>query len=89
MTTDFVLYMCRETLLTGVYILGPILGAALIIGLLIGIFQTVTQIQEMTLVFVPKISLVGLVIFLLLPWFLEKLMGFTLEIFQQITLMTQ
>ncbi len=87
MTTDFVLYICRETLVTGVFILGPILGAALIVGLVIGIFQTVTQIQEMTLVFVPKIALVGTVIFILLPWFLDMLMGFTLEIFQQISMM--
>jgi flagellar biosynthetic protein FliQ len=81
MTTDFVIYICRETLLTGIYILLPILGVTLVVGLTIGIFQAVTQIHEMTLTFVPKIALVGFVIFLLLPWFLELLMGFTSEIF--------
>ncbi len=86
MTTDFVIYIGREALMTAFYILLPVLGTGLIVGLLIGIFQATTQINEMTLTFVPKIILVFLVIFLLLPWFLELMMGFMLEIFNQIVL---
>ena len=84
MTTDFIVYICRETLTTAIYILVPILGTTLIVGVFIGIVQAVTQIQEMTLAFVPKILLVGFIIFLFLPFFLDLLMGFTLEIFDQI-----
>ncbi len=81
MTTDFVVYISREALVTALYILLPVLGAGLVIGLLIGIFQATTQINEMTLTFVPKILVVFLVIFLLMPWFLDLMMGFTTEIF--------
>lgn len=81
MTTDFVIYIGRETLMTGMFILLPILGTGMAIGLMIGIFQATTQINEMTLTFVPKILLVFSVIFLLMPWILDLLMAFTTEIF--------
>ncbi len=83
MTTEYLIHVCRETLVTAIYILAPILGACLIIGLLVGIFQAITQIHEMTLAFVPKIVVVGILIFILLPWFLNVLVGFTLELFTQ------
>ncbi|HED11468.1 MAG TPA: flagellar biosynthesis protein FliQ [Caldithrix abyssi] len=89
MTTDFVLYIAREAITTVILILLPILGTGLILGLLVGIFQATTQINEMTLTFVPKIIAVFTVIFLLMPWFLELLMGFTREIFNQIIMVTQ
>ena len=88
MTTDFVIYICREALMTTLYILMPILGAGMAVGLMIGIFQATTQINEMTLTFVPKIILVFLVIFLLMPWFLDLIMSFTTEIFNQIAAMS-
>ncbi len=81
MTTDFVIYIGRETLQTGMMILLPILGTGMIIGLMIGIFQATTQINEMTLTFVSKIMIVFSVIFLLLPWILDLLMTFTMDIF--------
>ncbi len=84
MTTDFVIYISQQAFTTAFYILLPILGAGMIIGLLIGIFQAATQINEMTLTFVPKIVLMFLVIFLLLPWFLNLMMDFTVEIFHYI-----
>lgn len=89
MTTDFVIFVGREALLTTLFILLPILGTGLVVGLAIGIFQATTQINEMTLTFVPKIILVFLVIFLLLPWILDLLMGFTLEIFNHIVTVAQ
>ncbi len=89
MTSDFVLYITREALMTCLYILLPILGTGLIVGLAVGVFQATTQINEMTLSFVPKIVLVFLVIFLLTPWFLDILMSFTREIFSQIVVVSQ
>ncbi len=88
MTTDFVIWITREVLTTAILILLPVLGSTLIIGLTVGIIQAVTQVQEMTLAFVPKIVFVGVVIFVLLPWFLDLLMGLYLEIFNQIILVT-
>ena len=89
MTTDYVLYITRETLMTGVYILLPILGTTLVVGVLIAILQAVTQINEMTLTFIPKVGVVGTLFFILLPWLLDLLRGFMLEIFQQIILVVQ
>ena len=84
MTSDFVLYISKEALTTVFYILLPILGAGLVVGLIVGVFQATTQIHEMTLTFVPKIIVVFVVIFLLMPWFLDLMMSFTTEIFNHI-----
>ncbi len=55
---------------------GPALIVSLVTGLLIGLFQTVTQIQEFTLTFVPKIIAVFVCIFVLAPWLSKVLVGF-------------
>ncbi|NOX89243.1 MAG: flagellar biosynthesis protein FliQ [Calditrichaeota bacterium] len=89
MSTDFVIYIGRQALTTAFLILLPVLGTGLVIGLLIGIFQAATQINEMTLTFVPKIILMFLVIFLLMPWFLNLMMDFMVEIFNYVALVTQ
>ncbi len=84
MSTDFVLYLSQETLMTAIYILVPILGSALAVGLAVGIFQAITSIQEMTLTFIPKIAVVGMVILLFMPRFLDTILSFMIEIFNQI-----
>jgi flagellar biosynthetic protein FliQ len=89
MTIDYVLVISKETLMTAIYILAPILGSGLVVGLAVGIFQAVTQIHEMTLVFVPKIAVVGFVILLLIPWFLDLLLNFTQGLYNQIPLMVR
>ncbi len=89
MTTDFVVFITHQTLLTALYILAPILGAALLVGVLVGLFQAVTSIQEVTLTFIPKIAVVGLLILALTPWMLDLVMRFTLLVFSQITILGQ
>lgn len=89
MTTDFVVFISHRTLLTVLYILLPILGSALLVGVLVGLFQAVTSIQEITLTFIPKIAVVGLVILLLIPWMLDLVMRFTFLVFDQITQLGQ
>lgn len=89
MNIDYVVYIGRETMMTAIYILAPILGMGLVVGLIVAIFQAITQIQEMTLTFIPKMAVVGLIIVILMPWFLDVLLAFTREIFNQIPLMTQ
>ena len=89
MNVDFVIFIAREALLTCLYILMPILGTGLLIGLVVGIFQATTQINEMTLSFVPKIVSVFFVIFMLMPWFLDLLMTFTRQIFSHVALMAR
>ena len=87
MTTDFVVFISHKTLITALFILAPILGSALLVGVLVGLFQAVTSIQEVTLTFIPKIAVVGLVILMMIPWMLDLVISFTLLVFDQITLL--
>lgn len=87
MTTDFVVFISNRTLMTALTILFPILGSALLVGLLVGLFQAVTSIQEITLTFIPKIAVVGMVILLTIPWMLDTVIRFSLLIFDQITIL--
>ena len=59
----------------------PVLGVSLVVGLLVSIFQAVTQLQEPTLTFIPKVLAVVLVVVLAGPWMLNTLLGFTLELY--------
>ena len=89
MNIDFVVFVSHRTLLTALSLLLPILGSALVVGVLIGLFQAVTSIQEITLTFIPKIAVVGLVLMLLIPWMLDQVIRFSLFVFDQITILGQ
>ena len=65
-------------------LLAPLLGSALVVGLLISIFQAVTQINELTLTFIPKMVVVIGVTFLLLPWFISVLATYTVDTFKML-----
>jgi flagellar biosynthesis protein FliQ len=84
MTPEFVVNFAQETIKTTIILLIPILTLGLSVGLIVSIFQAVTQIQEMTLAFVPKILaiLLGLVFFG--SWMLEQITRFAVNIFEQI-----
>ena len=89
MTPDFVINISRETLITVLYIAAPLLGTTLLVGLAVGIFQAVTSIHEMTLTFIPKMAVVGIMLLILTPWFLDVLVRFTQEVFYQIPFISQ
>ena len=65
-------------------IAGPLLLIALVIGLLVSVVQAVTQIQEQTLAFVPKLFAVGAAFLIGLPWILQMLMRYTIELFRSL-----
>jgi flagellar biosynthetic protein FliQ len=72
-----VIEICREAIIVMFKITGPVLLAGLVIGVIISLLQAVTQIQEMTLTFIPKmVTIFGLTL-LLLPFMLSSLGGFT------------
>jgi flagellar biosynthetic protein FliQ len=71
----------RTALLEALVIAAPILGAGLVVGLIISLFQAVTQIQEQTLVFVPKIIAMVIVILVLLSWITMRLGEFAVTMF--------
>ncbi len=76
MTEEDALSMARESVLTLLSMSGPIMGVALAVGLIIALFQALTQLQEMTLVFVPKIAVVFASLLLFLPFMLAQLKTF-------------
>jgi len=77
MTDATILTLAKQSITLCILISAPFLLTALIVGLVISILQAVTQIQEMTLTFVPKILAMILVFILTLPWMLKKLTTFT------------
>ena len=81
MTVDIAITILREAIYTIFIVAIPILGVALLIGLLISIFQAATSINEMTMTYVPKIIVVAIVGVITLPWILDILIGFTKNIF--------
>lgn len=66
----------------------PMLGVALVVGIAISLFQAVTQIQEMTLTFVPKIIAVFVTMIVAAPWMTERMVSFTKNLFAMIPTLT-
>jgi len=77
MSPDLVTQLARDAIEVTLYLSLPILGIGLIVGLLVSLFQAVTQIQEVTLVFVPKIIVVLVSLLFLSPWMMQKMMHYT------------
>jgi flagellar biosynthesis protein FliQ len=77
MTPEMVISLAKETVELTLLISLPILGVGLIIGVGIGLLQSLTQIQEMTLVLVPKIIASLLVLLFMLPWMMNKMTAYT------------
>jgi flagellar biosynthetic protein FliQ len=84
MTTDTVVGLMAETIKITLLISAPMLIVGLIVGVVISLLQAVTQIQEMTLVFVPKIVAVMITLVASLPWMISLLTTFTQNIFANI-----
>ncbi|ADD67096.1 flagellar biosynthetic protein FliQ [Denitrovibrio acetiphilus DSM 12809] len=81
MSADLVIDMLVQALQLSLLVAAPMLGIGLIIGLLISIFQSVTQIQEMTLTFIPKIIGVVVAVMVFAPWMVDKMMVYTINLF--------
>ena len=84
MTVDMIIGLAAEAIKVTLLLAAPMLTVGLIIGLIVSIFQAVTQIQEMTLTFVPKIVAVMLALIIALPWMINIIVTYTQELFQTI-----
>ena len=84
MTPETVIEVGTQAMKVTALLAAPLLLSALVVGLLIGMFQAATQINEMTLTFVPKLIVVGLVILVAGPTLLNTLLGFTIQLFESI-----
>ncbi len=77
MTPDTVISIGKDALIMTVMIAAPMLLSALLVGLLVGMFQAATQVNEMTLSFIPKLLVLVFVLFFTGPWILSSMMTFT------------
>jgi flagellar biosynthetic protein FliQ len=84
MTPEMVLQLGRNALEITLILAGSVLLFGLVAGLVVAVFQALTQINEMTLVFIPKIGATVLAIALFGPWMLQKLINYTTALFEAI-----
>jgi flagellar biosynthesis protein FliQ len=81
MNLDQAIGMGREAVMMILVISGPILMLGLLVGLIISLFQAVTQLHDQTLVFVPKIIVMAAAGILLTPWMARRMIEYTVELF--------
>ena len=84
MTPEFVVGFARQSIELALMISLPMLGIGLIVGVAVSIVQAATQIQEMTLSFIPKIVSIFVALLLSFPWIMDKMITFTQNVFLNI-----
>lgn len=84
MTPDMVINLAKQAIYTIMIISAPMLLIALAVGLLVSVFQAMTQIQEQTLAFIPKILAVFISVVIFGPWMLTILLDYTRNLFQSL-----
>ena len=80
MTDSGVLELAQRSVMLALTLAAPVLGFGLVVGLLVSVFQAATQIQEMTLSFVPKILAATAALVLFGPWMLRSMITFTTKL---------
>jgi flagellar biosynthetic protein FliQ len=84
MTADMVVALARQAIEVALFLALPMLGVSLLVGVTISILQAATQIQEMTLTFVPKILAMFIALLIAFPWMMDKLVNFTRDLLMNI-----
>lgn len=84
MNEDLVLKLGTDALKTATLLAGPLLIGTLVIGLAVSIFQAVTQINEATLSFIPKMIIIAIIFVLAGPWMLDVLTKYTADLYENI-----
>jgi len=84
MGNDFIIHISNQAIKTSMLIAAPMLVGSLLIGILVSIFQAVTQINEQTLSFIPKILVIIGAMVLFGPWMIEVMQNFTVEIYSSV-----
>lgn len=82
MTEELIMKLGQDTLRTTAMLSAPLLGAALVTGLIVSVLQAITQINEATLTFIPKMIIIGIVLILAGPWMIDILSQFTINLFE-------
>ncbi|BBD09398.1 flagellar biosynthesis protein FliQ [Desulfovibrio ferrophilus] len=81
MTPEFVIGFAKQAIEMALMIALPMLGVGLTVGITISVLQAATQIQEMTLTFIPKIVAIFLALLVAFPWIMDKMVTYTRELF--------
>ncbi|WP_419688257.1 flagellar biosynthetic protein FliQ [Burkholderia theae] len=81
---DIALHMLGETFWTGLLVCAPVLGSVLLVGLIVSVFQVVTQIQDMSLTFIPKLVTAILVLTTIGAWMLREMAQFSSRLWTSI-----
>jgi flagellar biosynthetic protein FliQ len=89
MNAQLVVEIARSSIYTTLLVSAPMLILALVVGLAISILQAITQIQEMTLTFIPKIIAVSVALIIFLPWMISTVVGFTNQLFAMIPMVAR
>ncbi|HUD49581.1 MAG TPA: flagellar biosynthetic protein FliQ [Candidatus Baltobacteraceae bacterium] len=89
MNPEFAAELLKTLMFEAVTLAAPGLLTAMVVGLLISLFQSVTSIQEQTLTFVPKALCIVALLVVLMPWMLRSLMEFTIAVIQKMPQMVQ
>ncbi len=89
MTVDDIVFLGRDALFITLLVASPMLIAGLIVGLVISIFQSVTQVQEITLTFIPKIIAVFVAFVIFMPWMISLAMDFIQPLFNNLDTMVK
>lgn len=84
MSADLALQLLTEVLWNALLIAAPLLAVTLVVGLVISVFQVVTQVQEMSLTYIPKIVAAIIVLVVTGPWMLKRLMTFSIGLITNI-----
>ena len=84
MHADLALHMLADLFWTGLVVCAPVLGLTMLVGLLISVLQVVTQVQEMSLTFVPKLITAAISLIVFGPWILRKLASFSTRLWSSI-----
>ncbi len=82
MSEEMVLAIGTEALKTTLYLAGPMLIAAMVIGIVVSILQAITQINEATLTFIPKMVAVVLVLLVMAPWMMRVMQEYSVSVFE-------
>ncbi|HEX6925022.1 MAG TPA: flagellar biosynthesis protein FliQ [Longimicrobiaceae bacterium] len=84
MSQGMVIDLARNAVMLALLVGGPLMVVALVVGLLVSVLQAVTQIQEQTLSFVPKLIAVSIAFLVALPWMIEMMVRYTTDLFRSI-----
>ena len=84
MSQALVIDLARNAIMLALLVGGPLMLVALVVGLVVSVFQAVTSIQEQTLSFVPKLIAVSIAFLVALPWMMEMMVRYTTDLFRSI-----